>query len=110
MSRGSLHRFYIWSVVVLGGVAWTLAVFRLPLHTLDLKFLALALVSVAITSNISIEIPRLKAVITVSDTVVFLTLILYGPEAAVLIAAAEAVISCLKICTKLRTILFNAAV
>jgi signal transduction histidine kinase/ActR/RegA family two-component response regulator len=48
--------------------------------------------------------------ITVSDTLIFLTLLLYGGAAAVLLSALEGIYASLRISRKPVTILFNAAV
>ena len=58
----------------------------------------------------SIQIPRVQAHISVSDTFIFLTLLLFGGEAAVLVATAEAFFSSLRISKKIETHFFNSAV
>src|SRR6185295_4278744 len=45
--------------------------------------------------------------ISVSDTFIFLTLLLYGYEAAILMAATEALLSSFRFCRKRTTIFFN---
>jgi signal transduction histidine kinase/ActR/RegA family two-component response regulator len=83
--------------------------YHLPVARLDLNFALLALITISITSRISIQIPRLTAHITVSDTLVFLIMLLYGGDAAVLIAAAEGLSSTSRISKKVRTLLFNTS-
>ncbi len=58
----------------------------------------------------TLEIPRFKSHIAVSDTFVFLALLSYGGEFAVLLAAAEAFFSSWRFCNKKITIFFNTAV
>src|SRR5215813_4645099 len=102
-------RGYMWSVVVAG---WAMIVFsasRLPWSHLDLRFVALA-VMVAISSQAAVRIPRVSGRVTLGDTFLFLTILLYGGEAAVLMAALEGVCATLPISRKPRTILLNAAV
>lgn len=55
----------------------------------DYSFLLLAVMTVAVASRISIQIPYSDGYITVSDTLIFLTILLYGGEAAILLATAE---------------------
>jgi signal transduction histidine kinase/ActR/RegA family two-component response regulator len=110
MSRQRLIKPYIWTVVTVGAAAFLLSVYRLPFGRLDLRFALLALITIFITSRISIQIPRLTSAITVSDTFIFLILLLYGGEAAVLVAATEAFASASRISKKFRTLIFNAAV
>lgn len=49
----------------------------------------MAVMTVAVASRISIQIPYSDGYITVSDTLIFLTILLYGGEAAILLATAE---------------------
>jgi signal transduction histidine kinase/ActR/RegA family two-component response regulator len=63
--------------------------------------------SLVLSSRIVIPIPRLSSQISVSDTFVFLTLLLYGGPAAVTVASTEAFISSLRFSRKRQTVLFN---
>ncbi|MCM3874227.1 MAG: response regulator [Pyrinomonadaceae bacterium] len=110
MSAHRLTKPYIWLVISLGAAALLVSVLRLPVERLDLRFVLLAVVTIFITSRISIRIPRLTSAITVSDTFIFLILLLYGGEAAVLVATTEAFTSASRISKKPRTLIFNAAV
>jgi len=101
---------YAWSVVLVGGAAAVFCAYSLPLRQLDLRFLLLAVVTVVVGSRVSIQIPRVQAHISVSDTFIFLTLLLFGGEAAVLVATAEAFFSSLRISKKIETHFFNSAV
>jgi len=104
-----------WAVVALGAAAALFSAARLPFAQLDARFLLLALITVVFGSRLTVQIPRAKVHASVPDTFVFLTLLLYSGEAAVLLAAAEAFSSSITfgknaITIKPRTILFNAAV
>ncbi|HEX8686580.1 MAG TPA: diguanylate cyclase, partial [Pyrinomonadaceae bacterium] len=66
--------------------------------------------TVAVSSRVGVGIPRTTGRITVSDTFILLALLLYGGEAAVLLAVAEGVCSSLRISRKALTVLFNGAV
>src|SRR5258707_4775043 len=88
---------------VVGFTAW-----HLPLHRLDIRFLLLALATVCIGSRLSIQIPRVKAHVSVSDTFIFLTLLLFGGEAAILLATVEALCSSVRISTRTQVHFFNA--
>jgi signal transduction histidine kinase/ActR/RegA family two-component response regulator len=67
-------------------------------------------ITLGLGSRLSIPIPRLSSHISVSDTLIFLTMLLYGGEAAILLAAAEAFCSSLSFSRKATTISFNSAV
>lgn len=109
MSRQRFAKPFMWLIVAVGAPVCLLSAYYLPLARLDLRFLLLALITVAIGSRIAIQIPRISGQITVADTLIFLTLLLYGGEAAVLLAAVEGTCSSLRISRKPITILFNAA-
>src|SRR5689334_15051306 len=99
----------MWAVVALGSGALIFSVSSLSPSRLDLRLLALAAL-VCFSSHGAVRIPRVSGRITVSDTLIFLTLLLYGGPAAVMLSALEGVYASLRISRKPLTILFNAAV
>jgi diguanylate cyclase (GGDEF)-like protein/PAS domain S-box-containing protein len=100
----------MWSVILAGALVSAASAHRLPLTTLNLKLVVLVLVTTLIGSRITIQIPGGKGHISVSDTFIFLTMLLFGGEAAVLLAASEAFISSIYFNKRLIVRLFNAAV
>ena len=65
---------------------------------------------VIVSAQVAVRIPRVSGRITLADTFIFLTILLFGGEAAVLLSALEGVCTTLKVSSKPRTILLNAAV
>jgi diguanylate cyclase (GGDEF)-like protein/PAS domain S-box-containing protein len=65
--------------------------------------------TVLVGPRLSVQIPRVKARISVSDTFIFLAILLFGGEAAITLATAEAICASARIGNKTRTHLFNAA-
>jgi diguanylate cyclase (GGDEF)-like protein/PAS domain S-box-containing protein len=98
------------SVIALGVVVTSLSGVLLPVSQLGTGFFILALFTIAVASRITIQIPRVSGHISVSDTFIFLTILLFGCEAAVLLAAVEGFCSSLRFSRLWLTILFNAAV
>ncbi len=97
-------------VVLATGVACALyALINLPLDRLDIKFALLVAFTIGLGSRVTIQIPRFKSHIAVSDTFIFLALLLYGGEIAVILAALEALASSLRFCNRKITVFFNAA-
>lgn len=96
-------------IVACGVLVCLLSVLRFPVAQIDLRFLILAAVTIVLGSRIGIEFSRHKIQITVSDTFVFLTLLLYGGEAAVLVAATEAFCSSFRFSKLWLTRFFNSA-
>jgi signal transduction histidine kinase/ActR/RegA family two-component response regulator len=99
----------MWAIVALGSGAVVFSAASLPWGRLDSRFLLLGLL-VCVGSHGAVRIPRVSGRITVSDTLVFLTLLLYGGPAAVMLSALEGVYASLRISRKPITIFFNAAV
>jgi diguanylate cyclase (GGDEF)-like protein/PAS domain S-box-containing protein len=110
MSRRRFFNPFVWLTVLAGAAAVLSCVVRLPVAQLDLRFLLLALITTWVGSRLTIKIPRINGEITVADTLIFLTLLLYDGEAAILLATLEAVCSSLRVSKKPRVVLFNASV
>jgi signal transduction histidine kinase/ActR/RegA family two-component response regulator len=93
MSRHSLFPTVAWGVTAAGTATVVYAAVGLPLAELDLRLLVLAAVTLFVTSRVTVVIPRVKSSISVSDTLIFLTMLLYGGEAAILLNAAESALT-----------------
>src|SRR5262249_37906561 len=97
------------ATIAIGALAFAYSCYRLPQAKLDLRFLLITIVTILVSSRVAIKIPRINANITVSDTFIFLTLLLYGGEAGILLAAAEGLFSGLRISKTPITVFFNSA-
>jgi len=109
MSRQRLFPPFAWSVTAAGAAAVLWSAARLQPGALDAGLLLLAAITLGVTSRVSVMIPRVKSSISVSDTLIFLTMILYGGEAAILLNAAESTLSSYRFCKSRLTVAFNAA-
>src|SRR6185503_16602433 len=81
----------------------------LPTGIIDGYFLLLTLITAVLGSRIAIRIPKISGNITLEDTFVFIALLLYGGEAAVMIGALAGICSALRISRKVRTVAFGSA-
>lgn len=108
-SHRKLANTYRWTIVALGAAAFSYSAYWLPMPRLDLRFLILAAVMMLISARLAIQIPRVNTTITVSDTFIFLVLLLYGGFAGLLLAVADGLFGALKISRKPITVLFNPA-
>lgn len=99
----------MYAVIAFGILVSLFAVSTVPTSQIDIRFLFLALITVGIGSRITIQIPRVKGHISVSDTFIFLTILLFGGEAAILLSATEAFCSSMRFSKKRLTITFNVA-
>ena len=100
---------YMVVVLAIGLGCIAVAVLNLPIEKFDLYLLILAGSTLGLGSWATVKIPRVKTHVAVSDTFVFLSLLLYGGEIAILLAAVEALFSSWRFCSKKITIAFNVA-
>jgi diguanylate cyclase (GGDEF)-like protein len=97
----------MWTVAAAGAAACLYSAYTLPHALVDGYFLLLTVVTAVIGSRIAIRIPQINLNITVDDTFVFIALLLYGGESAVIIGALTGVCSALRISRKARTVAFG---
>ena len=109
VNRPQFGQVYMWSLVIAGAAIAIISLYQLPYRDLDARFGFLCLMVMA-SALIAIPIPRVSGRITVADTFVFLTMLLYGGPAAVLVSALEGIAATLIISKRPRTILFNSAI
>ena len=109
MDTQSKTKIYMMMIIVIGFACLATAIFHLPYEKLDIYFLVLFCFTIGIGSRMTLEIPRFKSHIAVSDTFIFLALLLYGGEIAIALAAIEAFCSSWRFCNKKFTVFFNAA-
>lgn len=110
MSRTRISQMYFLAVIAAGASVLAFSFAHLTRDQLDIRFLLLAVFTVLIGPRLCIPIPRVKAHISVSDTFIFLSLLLFGGEAAIMLATVEAVCASVRIGRLKRTHFFNAAV
>jgi diguanylate cyclase (GGDEF)-like protein len=102
-----LPGIYMWLVIAAGSAACLYAGINLPGGTIDIYFLLLTIVTAVIGTRIAIRIPQINANITVDDTFVFIALLMYGRDAAILLGAMAGVFSGLRISKRIRTVAFG---
>jgi signal transduction histidine kinase/CheY-like chemotaxis protein len=100
---------FLWVVIACGVLAFLYSALQLDIHTLDSHFALLVGMALLLTSRITIPLPRLSSKVSVSDTFVFLTLLLYGGSAAVIVGALEALLSSLRFSRRSTIVAFNWA-
>ena len=110
MDRQSFHKPFMRLIIFAGAAVCLFSAYRVPLAQVDVRLLILALVTLCLGSRIGVVVSHLKFQLTVSDTFIFLTLLLYGGDIAILMATAEAICCSSRVNKKVSTILFNGAV
>lgn len=96
-------------LLLIGGVCLLGALVSMPFEHFDYKLLILIIFTIGFGSRITVQIPALKSHISVSDTFIFLALLLYGGQVAIVLAAVEAIFSSWRFCNKKITVFQNAA-
>lgn len=81
-------------IVTLGTLTLSLSVVFLGNDVIGPGFILLLVLAVAIAPRMSLVLPRSNVVVSVSDSVVFLSFLVYGPESAVIMATFETVATC----------------
>ncbi|HYY42161.1 MAG TPA: hypothetical protein VE775_05465, partial [Pyrinomonadaceae bacterium] len=108
-TRQQLARPFMLTIVTLGAAACLYSAYRLPFAQLDPLFLVLGSLTVVLTSRITVRVPGVNGRITISETLIYLTMLLYGGEAAILLAAADGLCSSLLISRRAMTLAYNSA-
>ena len=96
------------TAVGIAALAWT--VYRADFYQLGVSYLLFSLVTLLFASRIQVQIPLVKSHISVSDTFVFLAILLYGGEAGIMLAAADAFLASRKVTKNPITFSYNVAV
>jgi diguanylate cyclase (GGDEF)-like protein len=95
MDRESISQYTKLVVIFLGAVCTVAAVVTLPSHVFSWGYLFLLVFGVLVAPRMSLTLPRSKFAISFSDALVFLTLLLYGGQAAIVLAVVETAANCL---------------
>ncbi len=110
MSQTESTKAYMWMIIAAGAAGAVYALWRLPVAALDARFWVLAVATVGLGPRVTIQLPNFRSHVAISDTFIFLTLLLFGGEAAILLATIEAFCSAWLFCNFKFTVVFNAAV
>ena len=100
MSREILSNYAKGMVILAGGVCFSLAVAELTRETFSWGLLLILGFSTFVAPRMSLALPRSRFFISFSDASVFLTFLLYGGPAAIVVAVLETIANCLYIRSK----------
>ena len=109
-TRQRISQPYMWAVITLGAAASVYTATQLQVSGLGMRFILIGLVTLAFGSRVYVKIPRVRGQISVSDTFIFFAMLFFGGEAAILLAAADAFCSSMRITKKKMVMGFNAGV
>src|ERR1051325_5635007 len=108
-TRSTHFRFesFMWLVIAAGTAVSVWAGVHLPVSRLDLRFLLLLIATLTIGSRTIVPLPPVRGPGSLSHTFVLLTLLMFGGEAAILLAAADACLASLRFNKRRVLVLFN---
>jgi len=98
---------YLWTIVALGAATFAYSAYWLPMPRIDLRFMILTGIMMVVSSRLTVQIPRLNTNVTVSDTFIFVVLLVYGGFAAILLALVDGLFGALRIRGTRTMVLFN---
>jgi signal transduction histidine kinase/CheY-like chemotaxis protein len=83
-------KYFLSGIIILGTIVLSMAIYYLPVAKFDLGLLFLSAITIFFSSRLSIHFPNSKVHFLMGDALIFLALLLYGGEMAIVLAAAEA--------------------
>ena len=113
--KDRITNLYVGALLPVGIAAIAWAVVTFPVGKVSVGLIALSVVTVCFSSYLRIQLPRTKIHLTISDSLVFLSLLVYGGEVAVLLAVLETTFTSVNfrrqgVTIKAKTIVINVLV
>ncbi len=110
-SQTTASRIYFWAMVALGLAVCGIAAWNLLSGNLAYQWLILAALTI-VTGSFTIKLPGVDSKISLSDTLICVNLVLFGPAAGTITAALDGIFGSLRAKTASRRLefaLFNAS-
>lgn len=85
----NIIKVFTWIITVFAGVITVSAFYSFPVEIINVKLIGLLVVAVFLGSTLNIQLPRTKLHLSVADALVFFTILTYGVQVAVIMAALE---------------------
>ncbi len=100
----------MWCVIVMGAIVCAFVLMRIDFRLIESTFLLFAVVTLGFASRIVVQIPKVKGRISVSDTFIFLAILVFGGNYGILLAGADAGISSIRVTKSKFKLVFNISV
>jgi diguanylate cyclase (GGDEF)-like protein len=94
-SQKKIFNFYKFVVIALGGLSLLFALLHVEANIFDWRFAGYAVLTLLVAFRMSLISPHSKFVLSFSDSMIFLTFLLFGGDAAIFIATLEMLATCL---------------
>jgi diguanylate cyclase (GGDEF)-like protein len=113
--KAKINQILSWLTLVLGLAAFGLSVYQFPFGKIDGGLIVFTLFTVFFSSFLQIQLPRTKLFFTISDTLIFIALLSYGGEVAIVLAVFESLFTSFNfkrkgIKIKTKTLFLNGAI
>ena len=94
MDRETLRNYIKLGVTFVGAICLGVSLLYLPSASRSWGFLLMLILSVLVLPRMSLAIPRSEVAVSFSDTLVFLSFLLYGPAPAIILSGTETLANC----------------
>ncbi|MEP6922830.1 MAG: EAL domain-containing protein [Pyrinomonadaceae bacterium] len=108
--RKQLAKPFIFLIISLGILVCLQTSYRLTFQDFDFRFLLFVFVTVVFGSRIVVQIPGVKGQVSISDTFLMLSILIFGGEWSVILAGIDALFSSIRITKSPLLIAFNSSV
>jgi diguanylate cyclase (GGDEF)-like protein/putative nucleotidyltransferase with HDIG domain len=103
-------KLFIFVVSLLGLCVFARSVYVVAISDFNLQWLLLSMVTLLVVSRTDIHIPKIPSTVTLDDTFIYISVLLYGVQPSIALAGLNAIICSLHYPNKRRVVPFNAAV
>ena len=110
LNPSPLSRAYRITVIALGATALAATLVAMDWTAIGANFLIFSIITVVFASRVIVRIPNVKGHISISETFIFLSVILFGGPPAILLSTLDAVPGSYRISKNRLAFLFNIAV
>lgn len=100
----------MWAVVTIGAAALGFTIYKTNFAELSFIYVVFSLITLVLASRIVVQIPRVKGHVSVSDTFIFLCILIFGGEGGILLSCTDGIISSYRLAKTYVTFFFNVAV
>ncbi|HWN98100.1 MAG TPA: diguanylate cyclase [Blastocatellia bacterium] len=103
-------KLFILVVSVVGLCVFSRSLYVVALDDFNLQWLLLSMVTLLVVSRTDIHIPKIPSTVTLDDTFIYISVLLYGVQHSIALAGLNAIVCSLHYPNKRRVVPFNAAV
>jgi diguanylate cyclase (GGDEF)-like protein/putative nucleotidyltransferase with HDIG domain len=103
-------KLFMLVVSVIGLCVLARSLYAVANSDFNLQWLLLSMVTLLVVSRTDIHIPKIPSTVTLDDTFIYISVLLYGVQPSIALAGLNAIVCSLKYPNKRRVMPFNAAV